>query len=59
MEGERIAAVGGVVEHTLAVLLQCRKPAVGAAAGKPAVRPPYSTPEAVGLGVVGIVEELG
>ena len=59
MGGERIAAVGEVVVNTLAVLLQCRKPAVGAAAGKPAVRPPYSTPEAVGLVVVGIVEELG
>ena len=59
MEGERIAAVGGVVEHILAVLLQCRKPAVGAAAGKPAVRPPYSTPGAADLVVVGIAEELG
>jgi len=59
VEGEHIAAVDGVVEHTLAVLLRCRKLAVEAAAGKPAVRPPYSTPEAVGLVVVGIVEELG
>ena len=31
--GERIAAVGEVVVHTPAVLLQCRKPAAGAAAG--------------------------
>ena len=59
MGGERIAAVGKVVVNTLAVLLQCRKPAVGAAAGKPAVRPPYSIPGAADLVVVGIAEELG
>ena len=55
--GERIAAVGEVVVHTPAVLLQCRKPAAGAAAGKPVGRPPYSIPEAVSLVVVGIAEE--